>query len=316
MNKNLYLSVVSPVYRAEMIVDELVGEIHKHLAPLDFSYEIILVVDGSPDHSWDKVHAIAERDEKVTGIKLSRNFGQHYAITAGLEYAQGEWIVVMDCDLQDHPSQIQPMLQAAKEGDHKIVMGRRAVRKDGFFKKTFSKLFYAALSYLSGSKQDPGTANFGVYHQSVVAEIRRMKEPIRFFPSMVKWVGFSRTSIDIEHFERFEGKSSYNLKRLFRLALDIILANSDKPLRLTVKLGLIISSISFLIGVIYLVRYLLGYIVVSGFASIIISIWFLGGFILLTLGIVGLYISKIFEGVKNRPIFIVDKIVTQNDPKA
>ena len=313
MNKNFYLSIVSPVYRAEMIVEELVSEIHKHIAPLNLSYEIILVVDGSPDRSWDKVQEIAQKDEKVTAIKLSRNFGQHYAITAGLEYATGEWVVVMDCDLQDHPSQVLPMLRAAEQGNYKIVMGRRTARKDSFFKKTFSKLFYKTLSYLSGASQDPSTANFGVYHQSVIAEIRKMKEPIRFFPSMVKWVGFSRTAIDIEHFERFEGKSSYNLKRLFKLALDIILANSDKPLRLTVKLGLIISSISFLIGIIYVVRYLLGYIVVSGFASIIISIWFLGGFILLTLGVVGLYISKIFEGVKNRPIFIVDKIVTKHD---
>jgi dolichol-phosphate mannosyltransferase len=247
-----------------------------------------------------------KKDKRVKGINLSRNFGQHYAITAGLSYAKGEWVVVMDCDLQDRPDEIPNLYKKAMEG-WDIVFAQRKERKDGFLKKKLSKLFYYLFSYLTETKQDASVANFGIYNKKVIVAILSMKDQIRFFPTMVQWVGFRKYYLPVKHSERFEGKSSYNFKGLFKLALNSILAFSDKPLRLTVKLGFGITLISLLVMLVYFIMYLTGSIKVLGFTSLIISFWFLSGIIIFILGFVGLYIGKMFEKVKDRPNFIVQE---------
>lgn len=301
-----FISIVSPIYGAENTVEELVSQIHKEISLITTEYEIILVDDCGPDKSWEKIKQLCEKDNRIVGLKLSRNFGQHYAITAGLDQSLGEWIVVLDCDLQDRPDQISKMYNKALEG-YDVVQGRRENRKDSFFKKTFSTLFYKVLAYLSGYSQDSTIANFGIYNKKVISSITSMRESIRFFPTMVAWVGFRKTSIEIEHAERSEGKSSYTIGKLFNLALDIILAYSDKPLRIIIKLGMITSLGSFIFLIYNLYKYLSGQIVVLGYMSLIISIWFLSGLIMLMLGVVGLYVGKTFESTKNRPIYIIDK---------
>ncbi|MBX3165255.1 MAG: glycosyltransferase family 2 protein [Bacteroidetes bacterium] len=304
------ISVVSPVYRAEKTLDELVKQIKEEMKRMNVSYEIILVDDCGPDKSWEEIENICANDITVKGIKLSRNFGQHYAITAGLDKAKGEWIVVMDCDLQDRSDQIHKFYDEALKG-YDVVQGRRENRKDSFFKRTFSWLFYKVLAYLSGYSQDNTIANFGIYHRKVVAAIISMREVIRFFPTMVAWVGFKKTSIEIEHAERSEGKSSYTFSKLLNLALDIILAYSDKPLRIMIKLGLLTSFVAFVYLVFNLYKYLSGQIIVMGYTSLIVSIWFLCGLIMLMLGVVGLYIGKTFESTKQRPIYIIDKMINE-----
>lgn len=300
------LSIVSPVYRAEFVLDELVERIANSI-PSDFtSYEIILVDDFSPDESWSKIIEITNKNLNVKGFKLSRNFGQHYAITAGLNQVSGDYVVVLDCDLQDQPEEIEKLYLESKKG-FDIVLARRFQRKDSFYKKTVSKLFYNALSYLTGTKHDATVANFGIYSKQVIDEVVKLEEKIKYFPTMVRWVGFSTSYVNVEHASRSEGKSNYNLKKLLNLALDIILAYSDKPLRLIIKFGLIIAFVSFLMVIYVLFEKLTGKVSVSGYASLIISIWFLSGCILTTLGVVGLYIGKIFEGVKNRPSYIIEK---------
>jgi dolichol-phosphate mannosyltransferase len=300
------LSIVSPVYRAEFVLDELVERIAKSI-PSDFtSYEIILVDDFSPDESWSKIVEISNKNLNVKGFKLSRNFGQHYAITAGLNQVSGDYVVVLDCDLQDQPEEIEKLYLKSKKG-FDVVLARRFQRKDSFYKKTVSKLFYKALSYLTGTKHDATVANFGIYSKQVINEVVKLEEKIKYFPTMVRWVGFSTSYVNVEHASRSEGKSNYDLKKLLNLALDIILAYSDKPLRLIIKFGLTIALVSFLMVIYVLFEKLTGKVSVSGYASLIISIWFLSGCILTTLGVVGLYIGKIFEGVKNRPSFIIDK---------
>ncbi len=301
------ISIVSPVYRAEKIVDKLVEQISTEVSKITENFEIILVEDGSPDNSWEAIERNCAKDKRIKGIKLSRNFGQHYAITAGLDVVKGEWIVVMDCDLQDRPEEISNLYNKALEG-YDIVLASRHQRQDKFFKKLFSKLFYSILSYLTGTEQDPTVANFGIYHNKVINSIISMRESIRYFPTMVRWVGFNRVKINVEHANREEGDTTYNFSRLFNLALDIILAYSDRPIRLTIKTGFIISSISFIFAIIIIVRYFLGNIIVSGYASLIVSIWFFSGLIMTTLGIVGLYVGKTFEGVKKRP-FISQKTI-------
>ena len=299
-------SIVSPVYRAENIVDKLVEEIVKAVTPITPDFEIILVEDGSPDRSWEHIAAQCAQDKRVKGIKLSRNFGQHNAITAGLQAAIGEWIVVMDCDLQDRPDEIPNLYAKAQEG-FDIVFARRTLRQDGLFKQLSSRLFYAVFSFLTDTQQDSSIANFGIYRRNVVTAILSMQDYIRYFPTMSQWVGFKRTFMDVRHAERAEGKSSYTWGKLIALAFSNIIAFSDKPLRLTVWFGLSIVLFSFVIGIIYLIKYFLGHIVVLGFTSLIISIWFLSGVIIATLGMVGVYVSKTFEKVKGRPVFITSE---------
>jgi glycosyltransferase involved in cell wall biosynthesis len=275
---------------------------------ITLDFEIILVEDASPDQSWSVIERIAAHNPRIRGIKLSRNFGQHYAITAGLDAAKGDWVVVMDCDLQDRPEEIPALWTKAQEG-FDVVLARRAFRQDGFFKRFSSKLFYRTLAWLTGSHQDETIANFGIYSRKVVREIVGMRESIRYFPTMVRWVGFRQTTLDVLHAANRERVSSYSFNKLFNLGLDIMLAFSDKPIRLTVKLGLLIALTGFLFAVYTLIRYLQGEIIVAGYASLIISLWVLSGFILITLGMVGLYVGKTFEGVKNRPIYIIEKEV-------
>lgn len=305
----MFLSVVSPIYFAEESISLLVESIITECDLLTIEYEIILVDDGSLDTTWNKIEKLAQQYSCVKGIKLSRNFGQHYAISCGIEQAIGEWIVVMDGDLQDHPSEIKRLLDKTKEG-YKIVTANRINRKDTFFKKITSILFWKTLSYLTGKSLHHTISNFGIYHQEVIQSISSMRDNIRFFPTMVNWVGFPKTNINVEHQARSTGKSTYNFKRMMRLALDVILVNSEKPLRLVVKTGMLISFSAFIIGFYYIIKYFENKIVVQGYASLIISIWFLGGLIIFILGILDLYISKTFDAVKNRPYYIIEKRTT------
>lgn len=307
----MLLSIISPIYQAETVLQELVDRVRQTLLGIAESYEIILVDDGSKDTSWSIIEELSTLHPEIRGIKLSRNFGQHYAITAGLDAAKGDWIVVMDCDLQDRPEEIPNLLAEAEKG-FDVVLARRVNRQDGFAKRLSSRIFYRTLAWLTGSKQDESIANFGIYHRKVINEIIGMRESIRYFPTMVKWVGFRQSSIDVVHAVREEGNSNYNFKKLFNLALDIMLAYSDKPIRLTVKLGFGVALTGFLFALYTFFKYLRGDIIVAGYASLIISIWLLTGFLLITLGMLGLYIGKTFEGVKSRPIYIVEKRTSPN----
>jgi dolichol-phosphate mannosyltransferase len=301
-----FFSIVSPVYRAELLVDLLVETIIKEVSLITDDFEVILVDDGSPDKSWERMEQIAHADKRVKAIRLSRNFGQHYAITAGLDAAKGEWVIVMDCDLQDKPSEIKKLYQKTKEG-YDIVLAQRIQRQDKFLKRFLSKSFYRVLSYMTGVKQDASIANFGIYHYKSVDAMKLLREPIRYFPSMVNWVGFKKTTVPIEHGAREVGSSNYNFKRLVKLAMDIMLASSDKPLKITVKLGFYISALSFIYAIYTVIRALRGEIEVLGYASLIVSVWLLSGIIIMLLGVVGLYVGKSFEGIKNRPIYVISE---------
>ena len=299
------ISVVSPVYMASSIVSELVDQISYSLDDIGVTYEIILVEDGSRDQSWESIEAECQKSTKVKGIKLSRNFGQHIAITAGLEHACGNWTVVMDCDLQDNPREIKSLYQTALKG-FDVVLAQRAQRIDGALKRLSSKLFYSVFGYLTGTEQDSSVANFGIYNHKVVKAIISMGDSVRYFPAMVQWVGFRRTRIPVRHSQRYSGKSSYNIRGLLNLAANNIIAFSDKPLRMAVVWGFIIAVLSFAFGAVYLVTAHLGMLSVSGFATIIISLYFSAGAIIFVLGLVGLYVGKSFDKVKNRPLYIVD----------
>lgn len=287
---------------------ELVARIVQTLDEAELSFEIILVDDGSPDQSWSEVQKIKATEPRLKGIKLSRNFGQHKAITAGLDHVSGQWVVVMDCDLQDRPEEIPALYAKALEG-FDLVLAQRVARQDSWLKRFSSAAFYRTLAYLTGSEQDESVGNFGIYHQKVIAQVTRLRESIRYFPTMVKWVGFRSTTLEVKHAARTEGKSNYNFSRLMNLALDIMLAYSDKPLRMAVKFGFFIALLGLLMAVWTAYKWFAGEVSVLGYASIMISIWVLTGSILVSLGMVGLYVGKTFEGVRNRPIYVVDEVI-------
>ena len=308
MDNKVHISVVSPEYKGEKMVSELVRRIKESVSNITDDFEIILVNDASPDNTWAEIEKECAADSRVKGLDLSRNFGQHYAITAGLHYAKGEWVVVMDCDLQDRPEEIPNLYKKAMEG-WDIVFAQRKQRNDGFLKRTSSRMFYSVFSYLTETKQDSSVANFGIYSHKVIESVLAMKDQLRYFPTMVQWVGFKKTCMPIKHDGRAEGKSSYSFKRLFKLATDTIIAFSDKPLRIAVKLGFAISIVAFAVGVVYLVRYFTGRVSVVGYSSLIISLWFIGGVLITLIGVLGLYLGKAFEKIKDRPTFIIAKSI-------
>ncbi|MCK9206670.1 MAG: glycosyltransferase family 2 protein [Salinivirgaceae bacterium] len=312
MEQPIKISVVSPVYRAEKIIPELVKQLLAELSKITPDFEIILVEDASPDNSWNEIGIACQRDKRIKGVKLSRNFGQHNAISAGLKYIKSEWVVVMDCDLQDRPDEIVRLYQKALEGFH-IVYARRVVRQDHFFKRLSSKIFYLVFDYLSDINSDNSIANFGIYHYKVIRQFNLMNEHSRAFTTLVNFLGFKKTAIEVQHAERFEGKSSYSFRKLVKLAVDASIANSNKPLRLAVKLGFIVSFLSLILAVYNILAHLSGIIKVPGFTSTIFSIWFVGGLILFIMGILGIYMGKIFDEVKARPLFVVEEEVNINN---
>ena len=311
-NKNTvvscHLSIISPVYRGEKMVSELVRRNVAALTSITDDYEIILVNDASPDDSWAAIEAECQKNPRVKGLNLSRNFGQHYAITAGLSYTTGEWIVVMDCDLQDRPEEIPNLYKKAQEG-YDIVYARRMHNKFGFFKQLGSKYFHLVFDWLSGMRTDRTVANFGIYSQKVIAEFNSMPEYARSFPALIGYLGFTIGYQNVEHSERAEGTSTYTLSKLLRLSFDVIISNSNKPLHLAVGLGFSLSALSLLVALYNVIARWVGIILVDGYTTTVFSIWFVGGLLLMMMGVLGLYIGKIFDQVKGRQLFIVkDKL--------
>ena len=285
------------------MLNELVSRIKVSVETFTKDYEIILVNDCSPDNSWSKLKEICETDSKVKAIDLSRNFGQHYAITAGLTRSTGEWVVVMDCDLQDRPEEIPNLYHKALEG-YDSVFAQRIERKDNFFKRFSSVLFNAVFAYLTDQTQDKTVGNFGIYNRKVINSVLSMGDSVRWFPIMVKWVGYNIEYMPVQHAERGEGKSSYSLRRLLSVASDNMIAFSNKPLRLMLQFGFGVVVLSLLIALFYLVRFLTGGIAVDGFTTMVISMWILGGIIIMLIGMTGIYIGKIFDKTKDRPLYI------------
>lgn len=300
------ITIVSPVYRAEKILPKLVIEIDSVMHKIKQDYEIILVDDKSPDNSWDVMRKLSQHNPKIKSVKLSRNFGQHAAIMAGLSLSQGDWIVVMDCDMQDQPKEIEKLYKKTKEG-FDIVLARRELRQDSFIKRLSSRIFYKVFNYLAGIEIDREIANFGIYNRKVINAIQSINDYIKFFPLFVNWVGFKSISVPIEHASREEGTSSYSFSKLISLAFNVIVSFSDKPLKIFVGFGLSTSFLALLVGVYYIIAYITGDITEPGFSSIILSIWFLSGIVISCIGIVGIYLGKTFNQTKNRPTFIIEE---------
>lgn len=308
MNNHPHISVVTPVYGCKTCLVELYLRLKTTLEQITQDFEIIMVNDASPDGAWETIVELAARDQRVKGINLSRNFGQHYAITAGLDHAQGEWVVVMDCDLQDQPEEIVKLYAKAQEG-WDIVFAQRIQRKDSLYKRLSSIIFHKIFQYLSDLQTDKTVANFGIYNKKVILAFLQLSETSRTFPSILYYVGFKKCGIEINHASRYKGETSYTLKKLIQLSLNVIIANSNKPLKISISIGFIISFFSFVLAAYNIIAHIIGLIKVPGFTSTMFSIWFVGGLLMFLLGIVGLYIGKIYEEVKKRPLYIIKETI-------
>lgn len=302
------ISVVIPVYGCPACLEELYRRLVLSLQALALDFEIILVNDACPMNSWEVIKRIALKDPKVKGIDLSRNFGQIRAITVGLEFVTGDWVVVMDCDLQDKPEEIVKLYQKAQEG-YDVVFSRRMTRKDTFFKRVCSKVFYALYGYFTSGAFDSSICKFSISRRMVMDNYRRIGDQNRAFILFIKWMGFKSVAIEIDHSERAAGKLSYTLRKQLRLAMEIITTQSNKPLVLSIKIGFTVALLAFLYAVVLIFRYLAHGISVTGWTSTIVSLYFVGGILMAQLGILGLYIGYVFDQTKNRPLFIVRELV-------
>jgi len=309
MNASALISVVIPVYGAERILPVLCERLIATLDALHHPYEVILVDDRSKDRSWDVMRQMAGTYAGIVAVRLSRNFGQHYAITAGLDLAQGEWTVIMDCDLQDQPEEIPRLLESAERG-YDIVLARRVQRGDKQHRGLLSRFFYATFNFLSGYRLDPAVGSFRIMRRNVVEAYRGMREASRLFGGMIEWLGFEATYLDVRHATRYEGQSSYNIRSMMRLALDGMIAFSNRPLYLSIGAGILMSFLSAGFGFALIIRFLIDpRIGVPGWLSTVTLTTFIGGLILLNLGILGIYVGRIYDQTKGRPLYVVDQIV-------
>lgn len=309
MSNNL-ISIVVPMYYEEKVADECYKRLKKVMVDNNINYEFIFVNDGSKDRTFEILSKIAEQDKNTKIISFSRNFGHQIAVTAGVDKAKGDAVVVIDADLQDPPELIPKMIDLWSEG-YKVVYAKRKKRKgESFFKLFTAGMFYRILDKMTDIDIPLDTGDFRLMDRDVVNVLKTMKENNRFVRGMVSWVGFKQTPIEYERDERFAGETKYPLKKMIKFASDGIISFSAKPLKLMGSLGIFCVSISLIIFLYALIRKLTNDVnVVSGWASIMTAVTFLGGVQLLSISVLGEYIGRIYDESKGRPLYIIEKEV-------
>lgn len=304
------ISVVIPIYGCRAALPELHQRLTDSVQSITNDYELILVNDNCPQNSWEVIEELCKRDNHVKGIELSRNFGQMKAILAGLDYADGDWIVVMDCDLQDRPEEIPRLYAKAQEG-YDVVFARRKERKDNPIKVLLAKIFYKVYEFATDGSYDGAICNFSIVKKDVIKNYCQMREQHRGYVMYIRWLGYRQAVIDVEHNERFEGKSSYSLKKRMNMAIELLTSQSDKVLRLFTTLGFLMSLISFFVIIALIIYHYIADVSV-GWTSLIATTVLIGGLIIMVTGVVGIYVGNIFMQTKNRPLYVVRQIVNDD----
>ena len=301
------ISVISPIYGAPTLIKELVKQIETAVIEITDDFEIILVEDHSPDNSQDIIREICANDKKVKGVFLSRNFGQQYALNAGFDLSSGEYVVTLDCDLQNPPSQIPALYKKMQEG-YDVVYASRQNRPDNYLMTQGSKLFNKLIGFLTNSKQDESIAEFAIYRRKMVDAMAMMGDYRRYYPLMNQWVGFKSCNIPVKHNIRIDGKeSSYSIKKRIELAISTAIAFSTKSLHLIVYFGSIITFLAIICAIFLVINTLITGIDVSGWVTLFVSMWFIAGIMILIMGVIAVYIGNIFEEVKHRPCYIISE---------
>lgn len=301
-----HVVLVVPLYNEEENVDALLASIKEVFAPLPYSYEVILVDDGSRDRSLQVVRQRATEDEHIKYISFSRNFGHQNALKAGLDKADGDCVISMDADLQHPPSLIPSMLNKWEEGFDVVYTVRQEGADLSVFKKKSSSTFYKMLNWLSEIDVEQGTPDFRLIDRKVLNVLRDLNEYDLFYRGLVKWVGFRQVSLPYQQAERFAGKSKYTVKKMMRFALQGITSFSIRPLYAAAYLGFAISLLSVLYIPYAVISYYFGY-TISGWTSVIVTVAFFGGLQLTILGIIGIYLGKLFMHAKGRPLYIINE---------
>jgi polyisoprenyl-phosphate glycosyltransferase len=299
------IAIVIPSYNEEGNIEVLVKALHDVLLKLPYDYDIIFVDDGSKDRTLQTLQNLSKTDNKLFYIELSRNFGHQNALKAGVDSAKANAVITMDGDMQHPPDLIPVLLQKWQEGYDVVYTRREDDKKLSFFKKKTSKSFYSIMNYLSEVKFEPGTADFRLMDEKVVQVFSDFSENELFIRGLISWLGFKQFAIDYKPADRFSGKSKYTFKRMMRFAIQGITSFSTRPLHIAIFLGIGLSFFAFVFYIMYVIYSIYFGHIISGWASVISTIVFFGGLNLLVLGIIGMYIGKLFIQSKQRPNYLI-----------
>jgi polyisoprenyl-phosphate glycosyltransferase len=299
------IAIVIPSYNEEGNIDIMVSSLHEVMQPLPYSYEILFVDDGSSDGTLDKLKSISEVDDKVFFLELSRNFGHQNALKAGVDLVKANAVITMDGDMQHPPELIPELIKKWEEGYDVVYTKREEDKNLPFFKKKTSQGFYKLMNTLSDVEFEPGTADFRLLDESVVAVFSNFSENELFIRGLVSWLGFKQFAIDYKPAERFSGSSKYTVGKMMRFAIQGITSFSIRPLYFAIILGFGLSFLAFGFYIVYLLYSIYFGHVISGWASVICTIVFFGGLNLIVLGIVGMYVGKLFMQSKQRPNYLI-----------
>jgi dolichol-phosphate mannosyltransferase len=305
-NKGIDISIIIPIFNEQEAIPELYERIKNSVSKITLNYELIFVNDGSKDNSLIELLKLTKIDDRVFYLNFSRNFGHQVAVTAGLDFCIGNAVVIIDGDLQDPPELIPDLYNKYKEG-YEVVYAKRSERKgESFFKKFTAKLFYRLLRKITSINIPLDTGDFRLIDKKVVDYLKQMPEKNKFLRGQIAWLGFNQTQVLFSRDERKYGKTGYSFNKMFRFAMDGVTSFSDKPLLIVSKLGFAISFVSFIIILYALYSHYILDITITGWTSLIISSMFIGGVQLISIGIIGEYISRINKNVLNRPLYIVE----------
>ena len=304
MQERREISVVVPVYESSDSLVELYNRLVQTLEAITESFELIFVNDASTDLGWNLISSLASIDSRVRGVDLSRNFGQHAAISAGLDRAIGKWVVVMDCDLQDRPEAIGILYSTAVTGFDQVV-AIKTERQHSLVKRVTAWVYVVFMSKICGVKLNQNIGNFGIYSEAVIEQIRNLREQNLTFGLAAIWVGFNRVEIPIVHTERIHGRSTYTLRKLVSSAINGFTSYSDRPLKLVVFTGLLTAGFATVFGLLILINQIVNGGATSGWTSLIVVVLTMSGVLLAAVGIVGLYVGKALQETRGRPKYIV-----------
>lgn len=309
------ISVIVPSFNEEKNVPLIYERLTSTLSQISDDYEIIFVNDCSKDNTLEVIKQLSKKDSHVKYISFSRNFGHQIAVSAGLDLCKGEAVVIIDADLQDPPELIFEMYKKYKEG-YKVVYAKRKSREgETWFKKITAKLFYRFLAAMTSIEIPVDVGDFRLIDKVIVNHLRNMPEKSKYIRGQISWIGYKQTFVEYHRDARLYGKTNYPLKKMLRLAFDGITAFSDKPLKMASAIG-IISAILSLLAIVYaLISHFIFDSAVSGWTSLIISVLFIGGVQLITIGIIGEYIARINNDVRNRPLYIIDEDNIEKEQK-
>ncbi len=305
------LSVIIPIYNEEGNIDKLFARLHQVILKLNLNeVEYIFINDGSKDRSLELIKALAKREPFVKYINLSRNFGHQIAVSAGLDNSKGDAVVIIDADLQDPPELIEDLYRKLKEGNEVVYAKRRSRQGEGALKKLTAKIFYRILRTVTSINIPVDTGDFRIIDRKIVDVLKDMPEQQKFLRGQISWIGFNQTFVEYDRDERYAGKTGYTYKKMMRLALDGITSFSNFPLKIVTVAGFLVSGISFFMILYALYSRFISKDYQPGWASLMITVLFIGGIQLIGIGIIGEYISRMSANIRNRPLYIIEEKTT------